>query len=564
MKLISLVSAIGLLSLLNACGGGGGGGTLTAVTENTVSGYAIDGYLSMAEVCIDLNDNFLCDQDEPSTLTDTSGRYTLTNVTQDQLKSHSILVYARAGVTVDLDNPIHPIVSDYLLTAPPGSLDITPLTSLIKAEMVLNKVDEATARVNTYNKLFVLGDDAWKTGLNYGNLYQNYIKSGNFALQKIAASILEKKSVFTGADYYADITAYLNDLSHFAAEYVGPNINQIVASNTISDAKLVMTNALALGTPDFRAGISELRDLGGSSGFRVRTSVFTPSTATLTTSDNYAINQTRFVAQSLPAMNYWELVNSTWQSVPSSIKVNASAWSLTGGEFGTSGVGLSVEQIDLNNKNFDFSSLNRSGISQTFPAGSKGYYLNYVTKTPRYILGGNPLTDPSQVQLRTLEELIAAYSSSSTPSWVNALQSSTGLIFTFTPTDATKGIISFRNPDVPNQVAMSGGKYVIETVNGNSLLFISQIPSAILKTLKMTNPSAVNDLSSDGTAEAFRTGARPFFTKAPDGTIREGLYTQSRVATSPSMLLNRTALNSVLKALSLCQLDSNYADSYCP
>ena len=153
MKLISLVSAIGLLSLLNACGGGGGGGagTLTAVTENTVSGYAIDGYLSMAEVCIDLNDNFLCDQDEPSTLTDTSGRYTLTNVTQDQLNSHSILVYARAGVTVDLDNPSHPIVSDYLLTAPPGSLDITPLTSLIKAEMVLNKVDEATARDGLHN-----------------------------------------------------------------------------------------------------------------------------------------------------------------------------------------------------------------------------------------------------------------------------------------------------------------------------------------------------------------------------------------------------------------------------
>ena len=70
------LTALGLATaaLLAACGGGGGSATTGPVT---LAGAVIDGYISGATVCLDLNSNGACDAGEPSSTTGTNGRYSL-------------------------------------------------------------------------------------------------------------------------------------------------------------------------------------------------------------------------------------------------------------------------------------------------------------------------------------------------------------------------------------------------------------------------------------------------------------------------------------------------------
>lgn len=72
MVMTSIAAAV----MVAACGGGGGGGVLGS-SSSTLSGVAVDGYLQGSSVFLDLNSNGVLDAGEPSTTTDTSGRYSL-------------------------------------------------------------------------------------------------------------------------------------------------------------------------------------------------------------------------------------------------------------------------------------------------------------------------------------------------------------------------------------------------------------------------------------------------------------------------------------------------------
>jgi hypothetical protein len=163
------------------------------------------------------------------------------------------------------------------------------------------------------------------------------------------------------------------------------------------------------------------------------------------------------------------------------------------------------------------------------------------------------LSGPLQEQLATLSGLVAAYPSSAQPNYFNFLTSRTGLYVTFTPTTSSAGTLQFRNQDLPNQVAMSGGSYFIATVSGQQILFISEIPEAALEAVALTNPTALHD---------YKNGVRPFFAVAPNGGVFEGVYTPPGTITSPTVQYDRTALNSILRALSLCTF-SNPSTSSC-
>lgn len=118
----SLALSLSASALLCACGGGsntpdaavsntpinvGQPSTPIGQTQLTVSGRVINvGYVSGAQVCFDLNDNNLCDTNEPQTLSDDQGRYTL-NVPSDLRGTHLLAVlgakssdsgYAKAGL----------------------------------------------------------------------------------------------------------------------------------------------------------------------------------------------------------------------------------------------------------------------------------------------------------------------------------------------------------------------------------------------------------------------------------------------------------------------------------
>lgn len=121
---LSTCACAALACILASCGGSNkpdpfDGGFST-------SGYAIDGYLAHAKVCVDINRDKLCSEGEPTTLTDDTGFYTLP-------------ANPDAFLTLEATDDTYDITSksvtgrDLFLTAPPNSPVITPFTTLVQS-----------------------------------------------------------------------------------------------------------------------------------------------------------------------------------------------------------------------------------------------------------------------------------------------------------------------------------------------------------------------------------------------------------------------------------------------
>ncbi len=116
-----------------------------------ISGKVADGYLAGAKVCLDLNANQACDDDEPSTTSSSGGSFTIANATATQIASAAIVVEVVIGETIDEDNPGTPIDRTYTLTAPPGYGFVSPLTTMVQNEVREKGIspDEAKASIQT-------------------------------------------------------------------------------------------------------------------------------------------------------------------------------------------------------------------------------------------------------------------------------------------------------------------------------------------------------------------------------------------------------------------------------
>jgi hypothetical protein len=526
-----------------ASGGGststasGSGSTSTASgsgsdSTTSISGVAFDGYLFNALVCLDLNNNLGCDDNEPQTFTDINGKFKLENVSSEMSKSHSIVVRAIADKTIDSDKPNEKIKNGYTLTAPAGITTVSPLTTLLKSYMVSNNVGAEDA-AREIQRVFSAVDN---TNLVMGkfildNFMKDYIEKKDATLTKIGVALRRLAEKFP--------TLNLTEFRKSFAEIIPPNVNEILLASNI-DMVLSNVDIAEFNNIASQDGIYEFRSLGGN-WFRVRsTKLDLPKTFTFT---NYlAINQPRFVGQPDTAREYWELMSTGWSSVSGSISKGITTVDLVGGPYGNSGVKVAVEGSTLEGKNFDFTAVNRSSI--ILPTGSRGFKLSFTSPADRFILSSPRLAGPFQEQLTSLNELVATYPSSAQASYVNFVRSSTGLLMTFTPTAASAGTLTFRNPDVPGQVLLSGGSYLIGTVSGRQMLYISEIPEAALLAVANDNPTALHD---------YKNGIRPFFAVGPNGGVFEGVHTPKGTITNPMVQYNQTALNAILKALSLCQ-----------
>jgi hypothetical protein len=94
------------------------------------SGLAIDGYLQSATVCVDINGDKQCSDNEPSDTTDANGQFAL-----GTFQSAPLLVGITPGVTTD--SPTQGVAGSaiehtFFLTAPLNSSSITPLTTLVQ------------------------------------------------------------------------------------------------------------------------------------------------------------------------------------------------------------------------------------------------------------------------------------------------------------------------------------------------------------------------------------------------------------------------------------------------
>ena len=99
---------------------------------DTITGKVADGYLRGATVCIDVNENESCDDDEPQTISEAGGVYTL-NVS-DEYSDKPILAEVPADA-IDEDTG-EAFGRDVIFSTPadrPGF--ISPLTTLVQQEL---------------------------------------------------------------------------------------------------------------------------------------------------------------------------------------------------------------------------------------------------------------------------------------------------------------------------------------------------------------------------------------------------------------------------------------------
>jgi len=130
--LLNIATLTALTISLAGCGGGGGGSTpassSSTVTLKTISGTAVDGYISGATVCLDINSNDSCDNNEPKAITNSNGVYTFdTNTTG----TYPIIV--TGGVDTTTNKSFNGILKDTIIITNDDETvtsTITPLTTI--------------------------------------------------------------------------------------------------------------------------------------------------------------------------------------------------------------------------------------------------------------------------------------------------------------------------------------------------------------------------------------------------------------------------------------------------
>ena len=133
-RLVLVVTSAGLLGLYG-CGGGGSsatnnatpGGVVVATTD--VSLTVIDGPIQNAQVCLDINNNSVCDANEPTGKTDATGKVTIKVNSTDVGKYPVIAVVGTDAIDADTGA----VPTPFTMKAPADQTAvITPLTTLVQ------------------------------------------------------------------------------------------------------------------------------------------------------------------------------------------------------------------------------------------------------------------------------------------------------------------------------------------------------------------------------------------------------------------------------------------------
>ncbi|MFA0625338.1 hypothetical protein AB4571_15780 [Vibrio breoganii] len=203
MKHNRIMQALGLASVVFVAGCSDDGETSTPVVTAPQASYsvtAIDGYLRNAEVWLDLNGNFARDDGEPSAITGEGGRAELDVTDIDTPEQYSVVVRAIAGETVDEDTPDGtPITTSYVMSAPAGEADVTPLSTLVHVLLIEATDGGETPEELEQKKQQAVQEVASQLGLDeedvLGDFIENDVPEAAFAAENIIeAEVLPEDS----------------------------------------------------------------------------------------------------------------------------------------------------------------------------------------------------------------------------------------------------------------------------------------------------------------------------------------------------------------------------------
>lgn len=244
-----LASAVLTVLALPGCGGGGGGGgdTIGDPTAPSVSGVVADGYLVGATVCLDVNENRICDPTEPKATTGAGGTYKITYQNSGDT-NHPIVVEVSVG-TVDEDTG-KPVNKSYVLTAPAGKPEfVSPLTTMVQTVLEQNPaltVEDAEAAVK---------DSLGQTADSTVDLFTDYVAAKDDAENEDAPEYEQLHRV-------AQVVARVMEANHEAIEQAaadaGLDVEQVMDSVVRTVAAQVMAQ---LGT--IVQEVEEVEDAGG-------------------------------------------------------------------------------------------------------------------------------------------------------------------------------------------------------------------------------------------------------------------------------------------------------------
>lgn len=174
----NLAIVITTLSIVG-CGG--------SPTTTTLQGKVIDGYIANATICLDINKNGRCDEDEPSTLSDSTGAYSLTFSGDADNK----VILARASdFSIDSDDGGVTLNeagrTAFTMAAPAINASvISPLTTLVTLELVTNlSVPITKEAIAAAEKAVQKSLDDTTPIMGY-----DFVKTGNTNVQNLAKVI---------------------------------------------------------------------------------------------------------------------------------------------------------------------------------------------------------------------------------------------------------------------------------------------------------------------------------------------------------------------------------------
>jgi hypothetical protein len=256
MKLRRLTIALSMVGASSVGLVGCGGSSNNYPEIVTRDGRAVDGFLSNAYVCVDVNRNRVCDSGEPSDTTDSGGNYSIQTG-----NTSAPLVLESLADTFDVTNN-EAIGTGLFLTAPNDATVLSPLTTLAQIRSELSGESYSASETAVIGSLGLSGTVTNLSNYDYISQQASSTQSIVTAAQKaantarvLARSIKSNLAVLTAdtttsqtfdnaASVYGLITTstvenIANTVNSNIDNSITPDIDAIVTNNTVSSTDLV-------------------------------------------------------------------------------------------------------------------------------------------------------------------------------------------------------------------------------------------------------------------------------------------------------------------------------------